>query len=151
MKLLKVKEVAEILNIAEQTVYRLIYDGKLKKTSVNSAVRIRKKEVERFINENTEPATEDKEDTKENKENIKQDNQDKKEVTEDKKKKEVINQLSLEEEPEYISTTEASQMLDKSKRTVQNYLNDDKLEGFKDGRNWKVKKQSVDKLLQSQN
>ena len=67
-------------------------------------------------------------------------------------KKDLINQMSLEkgEKTEYISTKKASELIGKSVRTVQNYLNDDKLEGYKDGKLWKVKKSSINKLLEGE-
>jgi len=156
LKLLKVKEVAEILQVTEQTVYNLIYKNELKGTKVGRSVRIREKELERFIEDNTgtvdtgEPEPEDtepvKEDTKEKEPDIKENTPDKSD------KKDLINQMSLEkgEKPEYISTKKASELIGKSVRTVQNYLNDDKLEGYKDGKSWKVKKSSINKLLEGE-
>lgn len=46
--LLKVKDVAEMLNITEQTVRKHIKDGLLKPTRVNNSIRISNKEIERY-------------------------------------------------------------------------------------------------------
>lgn len=46
--LLKVKDVAEMLNITEQTVRKHIKDGLLKTKRVNNSIRISNKEIERY-------------------------------------------------------------------------------------------------------
>jgi len=45
---LKVREVAEILKISEQTVRKYIKDGTLKRTNLNGAIRISNREIERY-------------------------------------------------------------------------------------------------------
>ena len=51
-----------------------------------------------------------------------------------------------EEDVEYITTKEASRRLDKSLRTIQRYLKHGKLDGYKDGQEWRISRQSVNKL-----
>jgi len=60
MKLLTVKEVADILNVTEQMVYNLTSKGELNPTKVGRAVRIKEQELNRFIDDNTVKQTEKK-------------------------------------------------------------------------------------------
>lgn len=49
-KLMKVKEVAEQLGVVEKTVYRLIWNGKLKAKKVGRAMRISTESLEEYLN-----------------------------------------------------------------------------------------------------
>ena len=53
MKLLKIPEVADILNVSEQHIYNLIRRGELQKTKIGGATRIKEGEVKNYIDENT--------------------------------------------------------------------------------------------------
>jgi excisionase family DNA binding protein len=52
-------------------------------------------------------------------------------------------QYKPQEDIEYISTKEASRRLNKSLRVIQRYVKDGKLEGYKDGKEWKISQQSI--------
>ncbi|MFW5987935.1 MAG: helix-turn-helix domain-containing protein [bacterium] len=118
MNLLNVKEASKILSVTEQTVRNLIYRGELQKVNVGRAVRVREKDLQEYIEENT-----DREDTARPEPEHKP-----------------------QEGVEYISTKEASRRLNKSLRTVQRYVKQGKLEGYKDGKNWRISKESVEKM-----
>jgi len=110
MKLLTVKQVAEILQVTEQTVYNLMSRGKLEKVKVGRASRIEETELQEYINRNktTQP------------------------------------EYEREEGQEYINTNKASKLLGVSVRTVQRYVKQGKLQGYKDEQgNWQVSKQSI--------
>lgn len=49
-KLMKVKEVAEQLGVVEKTVYRLVWDGKLKAKKVGRAMRVSAEAMEEYLN-----------------------------------------------------------------------------------------------------
>jgi excisionase family DNA binding protein len=53
MKLLTVKEVAEILKVSNQTVYNWTSKGELIPIKVGGAVRIKEQELNRFLDDNT--------------------------------------------------------------------------------------------------
>ncbi len=115
MKLLRVKQAAEILQVTEQTIYNLMSRGKLEKVKVGGASRIKEKKLMEYIEQNTKiGATE--------------------QPNREHKPKEGV---------EYISTKEAARRLNKSIRTIQRYVNQGKLEGYKDGKDWKISKESV--------
>ena len=50
-EIMTVKELAEYLKIAEKTAYRFVAEGKIPGFKVGSAWRFRKKEIDRWINE----------------------------------------------------------------------------------------------------
>ena len=52
MKLLTVKQVAEILQVTEQTIYNLMSRGELEKVKVGRASRIKEKDLMEYIEEN---------------------------------------------------------------------------------------------------
>lgn len=115
MNLLSAKEASKILSVTEQTVRNLIYRGELKKVNVGRAVRVKEKDLMGYIEKNTD---------------IEATNRPK-------------NQNKPEKGVEYITTKEAARRLDKSLRTVQRYVNQGKLEGYKDGKEWKISKESI--------
>jgi len=51
-KLLTAKQVEEILNIGRSTTYQLIQSGELPSVRIGRAVRVRIKDLERFISKN---------------------------------------------------------------------------------------------------
>ena len=51
-----------------------------------------------------------------------------------------------EEGQEYINTNTASNLLNVSVRTVQRYVKQGKLRGYKEGRGWKVKQEEVERF-----
>ena len=116
MNLLSVKEAAKILSVTEQTVRNLIYRGELKKVNVGRAVRITEKDLMEYIEQNT---------------NI-------------EFRKRPQTEHKLKEGVEYISTKEAARRLDKGLRTIQRYINQGKLDGYKDGHEWKISKESIE-------
>ena len=118
MKLLTVKQVAEILQVTEQTIYNLMSRGELEKVKVGRASRIKEKDLMEYIEENTD---------------IEATNRPK-------------NQNKPEKGVEYITTKEAAGRLNKSLRTIQRYLKHGKLDGYKDGQEWRISRQSVNKL-----
>ena len=115
MKLLTVKQTAEILQVTEQTIYNLMSRGKLEKVKVGGASRIKEKKLMEYIENNT--------------------------AREARDRPKIVHKP--EEGVEYISTKEASRRLDKGLRTIQRYINQGKLEGYKDGKGWKISKQSI--------
>ncbi|MCF8002271.1 MAG: helix-turn-helix domain-containing protein [Halanaerobiales bacterium] len=147
MKLLTVKEVADILNVTEQTVYNLTSKGKLNPTKVGRAVRIKKQELNRFIDDNTiKPEERTEPETVQKTETAKKDN--KKGETD---KRLAVNQLFFSEDnqkEEVLSTKEVAKIFDVTPRAVQTWLNDGKLQGFKKGRGWKVTRQEVERFKQ---
>ena len=50
IKLLTIKQVAEILQVSERTVFRYIKDGKLKATKIGQW-RIKKEDLDKFISQ----------------------------------------------------------------------------------------------------
>ena len=121
MNLLSVKEAAKILSVTEKTVRNLIIRGELKKVNVGRAVRVKEKDLMEYIENNT--ATE---------------------VTNGPER-----EHKLKEGVEYISTKEASRKLNKTLRTVQRYVNQGKLEGYKDGKSYKISKKSVEEYQEA--
>ena len=149
MKLLTVKEVADILNVTEQTVYNLTSKGKLNPTKVGRAVRVKEQELNRFVDYNTiKPEERTEPETVQKTKTAKKDN--KKGETD---KRSAINQLSLSEsednkKEEVLSTKEVAKIFDVTPRAVQTWLNDGKLQGFKKSRSWKVTRQEVERFKQ---
>ena len=115
MNLLSVKEAAKILSVTEKTVRNLIIRGELKKVNVGRAVRVKEKDLMEYIENNT--ATE---------------------VTNGPKR-----EHKLKEGAEYISTKEAARKLNKGLRTIQRYINQGKLEAYKEGKGWKISRESI--------
>lgn len=61
-------------------------------------------------------------------------------------------QLQLDPDPEpsgYITTEEAADILGKGRRTIQDYCNQGKLEACKDGKGWKISKESVEEYQEA--
>ena len=147
MKLLTVKEVADILNVTEQTVYNLTSKGKLNPTKVGRAVRIKEQELNRFIDDNTiKPEERTEPETIKKTETAKRDNKKNGETD----KRSAVNQLSFSDnqKEEVLSTKEVANIFDVTPRAVQTWLNDGKLQGFKKGRGWKVTRQEVERFKQ---
>jgi excisionase family DNA binding protein len=93
MKLLTVKEVAEILKVSNQTVYNWTSKGELIPIKVGGAVRIKEQELNRFIDDNTIKSEEKIEpETIKKTETAKKDNK-----NGETDKRSAINQLSLSE------------------------------------------------------
>jgi|AntDeeMinimDraft_5_1070356.scaffolds.fasta_scaffold07943_2 excisionase family DNA binding protein len=115
LNLLSAKEASKILSVTEQTVRNLIYRGELKKVNVGRAVRVKEKDLMGYIEENTDIEATDRPE----------------------------REHKPKERVEYITTKEAARRLNKSLRTVQRYVNQGKLEGYKDGKEWKISKESI--------
>ena len=52
MKLLKVKQVAELLNVTQQTVYNWISEGKIKARRISNSIRVTEESLEKLGEEN---------------------------------------------------------------------------------------------------
>ncbi|MFW5991680.1 MAG: helix-turn-helix domain-containing protein [Halanaerobiaceae bacterium] len=115
MNLLSVKEASKILSVTEQTVRNLITRGELDKVKVGRAVRIKEQDLMEYIENNTDREDADRPETA----------------------------YKPKEGVKYVSTREASRQLNKSLRTVQRYINQGKLEGYKDGKEWRINRESI--------
>ena len=122
MKLLTVKQVAELLQVTEQTVYNLMSRKELKKVKVGRASRIEEKNLMEYIERNTNIEARDR----------------------------PQRATEAAEGVEYISTKEAARRLKKATRTIQRYVNQGKLEGYKDGHEWKISKESIKKYQEEE-
>ena len=55
-KLLRVRDAAQILNVSQRTIWRLLDDGELSRVRVGSCVRIDAAELQNFISQRKESA-----------------------------------------------------------------------------------------------
>ena len=58
-KLLKAKEVAEILNISRSMSYRIIQRGEIRSVNIGSARRVRPTDLAEYINSNLTPSNQE--------------------------------------------------------------------------------------------
>lgn len=55
-KLLKAKDIAEILNVSRAMAYQLIQQGKIRSVQIGTARRVRLQDLEFFIEDNLSPS-----------------------------------------------------------------------------------------------